>query len=497
MIVSVLIFLLLATGWTALLWFAVAPMFAGWNAMNVVALHAGPPLLAGTLWWLIRLRLRRREQAQAALREAHAAEEREAARAALRAAHQQELARRRTYCDCRAVVTTILCTTIDRSVAIDAVGVQIRHEVLHDATTPTSGSALDRFASTMSEDLALLYGTCKAATFFPIYVVPPAELPGEEVLKRIRTIRNQLAEELGIPGRAGSRAPQTLFLPAGDNTPNRILSLFEAAPDLPGAVVLAFDGHVLRPGLSEDVDETRLPEYIEREKFAGKPAQGVATLLVTNPRLPAMLESLSETQCVAEEEDSLTPFWQRSEEPDGYAALLGLIPAAQREELASLPILARIHQAPMKEGETRRQGVLDMTRLAQAVIDNARVNAGLAEPPAMPDGDSNEAAESTEPGRAFIPCQRLIHNAGGVDVAGKRLAALGSALLYFGIDLNPVDNQSAVNITTGIGDAGLATPIIQLALAVAHVAKSRAAVVCAEFCGDRGLAVSFMMPPQA
>lgn len=165
-----------------------------------------------------------------------------------------------------------------------------------------------------------------------------------------------------------------------------------------------------------------------------------------------------------------------------------------RSELAELPILARVHRAVVHTAASR-SGVLELTRLLQEVLEQAQINASLIDLPFELD---RAAADKPDPGpeAAITRCGAIVHNAGNVDIAGKRLAALGSALYYFNIDLSPVDPDVAVNIVSRIGDMGCAAGIGQLAIGLACAAQQSAPALYAEFQDGESIAAAFVVPVQ-
>jgi hypothetical protein len=177
----------------------------------------------------------------------------------------------------------------------------------------------------------------------------------------------------------------------------------------------------------------------------------------------------------------------------GQLEALARTDTAMREELSGMPVLGRIHRAVVRQCEGARSGVLDMTRRLQDALEHAQINAGLIDLPFSWE-DERDVPPNPAAGQAGTRCGAIVHNAGGVDVAGKRLAALGSALYYFDVDLSPVDNQAAVNIVTSIGDTGRGAGVGQLALCFVSASVYAAPVLCAEFLDGENVATSFVMP---
>jgi hypothetical protein len=368
--------------------------------------------------------------------------------------------------------------------------------VLVETKTDLAASAevsdpLDLLQPALENVLRNLYASCGAAAVLPIYVLPPAEVSGEEVIRRVREAHGMLVQELALAVNIDHGQPGVLFLPAADGAANSVIPLFETMPDLPGVVVLAFDSARSRvPPEDEFLDEPD-PERVRLEKQVGKPSEGVFALLITHSALPSMLDAIAGTAEATGERDSLTPYWHKAMQPGGNLALLTRMMPELRSELGELPVLAHIHRAAFTQTDDKHNRVLELTRTMQSLLERAQVNAGLIEQSFVFEGAGAEPAPD-KPETAEPKCGWLVHNAGGVDYAGNRLAALGTAMMYFEIDINPID--MATNVVTRIGDLGRACPIGMLALTVAQAAAHKLPALCSEFYGQDGIALSFAMP---
>lgn len=461
-----------------------------------MALHAFPPLLAWVLWIVWRRRVRYKKAIETQRSEESAQADRTAARDAAKKKHEEELRQRRFACDCRALAIVHLGADANPPlIEEDIPNVDIQTRNPDYSQDDTGVSIMDKLAPAITEALTRLYTACGAGVAFPVFVVPPSEVSGEEVLTQIRTIHTEIVDALQPDIKPGAESLSIRFLPSGDCASNSVISLFEITPDLPGAVILAFDSPHSRAAADQDfLDDEFDPVQLKRQQHIGKPSEAVIALLLTNPELPAMLTAISGVAGETDEQDSMTPFWEKAMLPEGNLATLVRASTALRDDLAQLPVLGRVHRAVFRQSSQSRTGVLDMTRLVQGVLERAQVNAGLIDPPFVFDVAPQDPADETAEKSAAMRCSRIVHNAGGVDVAGKRLAALGSALYYFDIDLNPVDIATATNVVTCIGDIGRAVSVGQLALGLAHAAQQAGPVLCAEFSEGDGIAVSFVMP---
>jgi hypothetical protein len=402
----------------------------------------------------------------------------------------------RLGCDCRAVSMTALTTTSSFSpLKTEVSNIAIRLREPEEADEAPGQSMLAQLTPAIMEALKDIYSACTAATAFPVFVLPPAEVSSEETLEYIRSVHVKLTREFGMTLEVPANQPAILFLPASDSVPNSVISLFETAPDLPAAVVLAFDSPRSRVPKVDTFDDEPDPQQVQRQLRFGKPGAGVIALLLTNENLPSMLAAVSHVDQENGHYDNMTPFWQKEALPAGNLSLLARTCFADREQLAELPVLSRIHRSAFQQANRQQPGVLELSRLAQLMLERAQVNAGLLDNPFVFDDKALDASanEDNEVKQPAWGC--IVHNAGSADTAGKRLTALGTALYHFHIDLNPVSAESATNIVIEVGDLGRASGVAQLALGVAHAAQRIAPVLVAEFVEGNGIAFAFIMPP--
>lgn len=455
---GVLLLAAAAAAWVTVLWFVLAPDFTRLAPASLLALHGLPPLLAAGMWWgwrhVRRVRRRRAEDAQRQAAEA----ERQAALAAAREAHQQALRARRFGCDCRAVVW--MSGEELRDVIPDVYGVA-------RLALPSAGA--DSWQPVLEQALRWIYGWAPTAVDLPIHVVPPRAAQGEMIIEQLAQARAHVAGELGLTLDGGG-APLR-FLPAGGSAADSVIALFEAAPDSPGALVLAVDA--LPPG----------PDPQTAQGGASQPL--LVALLVTHPELATM--AVTPADSVAREMDPFAPFWERH--PAGTNEAVAPEAASPSQPLARLPVLGRIGRAAVTSEPVAQERPLRLSQRLQQMLEEAQINAGLIEPPFPHDG--TPAAASAD---VSGPWGWLVHNAGRVEEAGTLLAALGGALAHFGVDLHPIDEATnwsdCVGLTTQAGSVGM------LALAVARAAAQRLPALCADFGKERGVALSLALPGQ-
>jgi hypothetical protein len=504
MVLDLLVLFISIATWIAVLWLAIAPDFTAWPNFGIIALHALPPLAIWLTWMAIRRRIRRRKSEDAQAREQHAQAERDAAREAARQRHEDAMRQRRFGCDCRFVTFAGIALASELPLLnVAAENIEVQSHPLDEARASAASAILEQLAPAIWDAIENLFRACAAASAFPIFIQPPADTSGEETLAVVRNACNGIAEKLGLHNDARPSSPQILFMPSSDSAANSAITLFDSTPDLPGAVVLAFDSPLARIASSNPENDTDRARQ-KRERQAGKPSEGVVALLLTNPDLESMLKAIDGIDNDTGDHDSMTPYWRKSMEVEGHLALLSSASREQRGELAQLPVLGRIRRAVFRDASAQSAGVLETTRIMQESLEQAQINAGIIDLPFSQDepvatmaaagaanrSSSSSSSSSSPPTR----CHWLVHNAGGVDYAGKRLAALGAAMYYFNIDLNPVDIDMSTNIVTRAGDLGRATGISQLALGIAHAADTRCPALCAEFSDHGGFAVSFITP---
>ena len=485
MLFRFLIFTIVAACWIAFLWFGIHIDWRTWSNPTLLAVHVLPPVTVGLAGWAVQTFIQHRKARQAEEREQAAQAERQAVREAARQQHAQEMQQRRFGCDCRAVAICDLAVHGELALAgapallLQTMEVQARTEAFADT------EMLEALEPAIAEALRHVYQQCSAATALPIYLLPPAELAAGEIIQRVRSLHARLIGELALPFKRRDGVPAILYLPSGHSAVDSIIGLFESTPDLPGAVVLAFDSPLSRAQKkgSPDYDE------LERQKWLGKPGHGVFALLVTHPDLPAMVKAAAHHP---DEVNSMTPFWEKEHQLQGNQALLALMPAALREDMTQLMPVARIHRSAHAETDRNGRRSRELSETMRMLLERVRIHAGLAEVPFVLEEGNAPTVEKGK--KAEIPDGGwLVHNAGGDEYAKTRLPAIGSALLYFGSDLNPV--ETATDLTRTAGHLGRAASVGMLAFALARVQALQTPVLCVEFLEQHGIVVAMLMPP--
>lgn len=495
MVRAFLIFVLALAAWCAALWLLIAPDFSQWGIAELGAIHLAPPVAAWGIWALWRRRTHRREASAAVEREAVADKARQTR---LDEASQQHAAeqQRLTYaCDCRALAAAQVLPVAGNTEPLVPAGASISWSaVVTEEGGEPEGPILEHLLPGIGDALGAIYSRCPAATALPIYVSPPADAFGAAVVSCLRQVRAEFVAEQGLPVRLGVDFDQVFFLPVRDSAADSVIGLFEATPALPGAVLLAFDSPQWRERMSGgDDQETDNAPQAEQHKWLGKPGQGVFALLMTNPQLPQMLATLPRRSNANGAHDALTPYWEKDPAAADRWACLSALSDDERDKLQHLPILARVHRAAFTRFSAKPLRSSEFMRDIEALIERAQIHAALIDLPCAPPTDMLDASDLPLLAAHAADCHWLVHNAGGIDRAGKRLATLGVALAKRGIDLDLI--AAATNVTVKAGDLGQARGIAMLALTVAQAASGEGAALCAEFHGDAGVALFFAVGP--
>ena len=473
--------------WWAILWFGIVPDFSKWSNPVLLAMHVLPPVTATMTWWIGGMLIERHKARQAEEHKKKAEAERQAALEEARTKHEQELQQRRFACDCRLVAIADLAVheqcdlSEDENVSIQTVPAKEKTLALEQA------NILDALEPAITQALRQVYREFGAAAAFPIYIVPPSNVAAIDVHRRLRDIHSQLVKELALPVKLKDGMPSILHLPSGDNAANRVLGLFDSTPDLPGAIVLAFDSSLSQVREADPFDHEQTPS----DTSTGKPGHGVFALLVTHPELPTMVKTVAD-HLDEDKPESMIPFWEKAAQPQGNLTLLTLAPPALREALVCQPSVARIHRAAFAQTGERPGHVLELERSLITLLEQAQIQAGLLELPFVNDNDAAQHVSKPASPQTVPRCEWLVHNAGDLQLAGSRTAAIANALMHFQIELQPT--AKGTNVVRQLGDLGHATSIGMLAIALAQARATAAPVLCTEFAEPDKVAVAFAMP---
>lgn len=484
-----LVLVLIVAAWCAVLWWLIAPDFAALSLSELGASHVGPPLLAwgGGRFWLYR---RQQGKATAAARQERLAEqERQAILENARLAHAAEQQRLHFGCDCRALAFVQLTNANGKPELQIPEHAAVHFSALGQEEILLGDSLLDHLLPGIEEALDALYARCPGAAVFPIYVVPPPDVVGEEVVARVRAARSRFVANDGESFRFGAAMPESantvFFLPQRESAADSVIGLFETNAELPGAVVLAFDSPWWREqhALDDSNDDTRN----ERHQQLGISGQGVVAVLVTPPQLADMLVQKPHQDRA---HDPMIPYWEKSTMRNTTSAYLSHLTDAGQDSLLRCEPLARIHRAAIASVSTLSAQRLVLAEAIEALIERAQIFSGQVDLVSSANTEDADATTVADPNSGPASrCDWLVHNAGGYAFAGHRLASLGYALFRRNLDVDPID--AATNVTVGAGDLGQARQIAMLAMTIAQAERCAGSALCAEFGGNDHLSAFF------
>lgn len=437
-----LILLVAVACWIAFLALGIRPDYSKWANYKLITLHFLPPIGMCLAWWFGRWYVGERNQGAPKAQQ----DQTEVTAQTVADPAQARLRQRRQYCDCRLLAINDLAVHDElelpesRSVAISMVKADEKSQQIssHD-----NRGALD---AGIAEALGYIYAECGAAAALPIYLVSPADFAAKDVIERVRAIAAKLTFDMKLPVRLKADGPLVMAMPSRGSASNSVLGLFESIPELPAAVVLAFDS------VMAQVSST-----------AKKPGHGVFALLVTAADFPAMLEatSIDDNQSHVRYSDSSLP-------------LLASLPKPLRDEMGTLGTVARIHRAATGKVDDKPGRAQALEQALTALLEQAQLNAFTSQ-------------QTSGPG-----CEWLVHNAGESKQTGGRLASIAGALMHRKIELKPV--EMATDMLRHVGDLGYASSIGMLAVALVQAQGKAAPVLCAEFAEPNGVALAFAMP---
>jgi hypothetical protein len=473
---SLSILFLIGSLWAALLWFGLRVDFSSWPLPKTIGVHVLPPLAVWGLWWVGGWYRNRRARLAVEAKEQSAASERNSVLAAAKQKWEDDLRRIRFAIQCRGVAVGELAVADplpdlpDKQFTL--------HQAQPDDVAAASASAeepMDSVLPALKTALTALYAQCSAAAVLPIYLRHAHEVSFGVARQSFLTVYRAVAEDLSLESVA-TQSPLVVALPFSASTVDCLVDLFEHTEDLPGALVVALDSPIAMGA---------------HDAVAGEASHGVFVLLLTSPRLAALLAALPKRVSTAGEPQALPDHfrahWDTPSVVEGHLGRLAPLPDNLRDQLIELPVLAHLHKSELGQWASP----FEMGNEARRLIEQARIKACLTEPPLW-GGEEAETAAVEAAGEAVSPseCGGLIYNAGTGPAARDALTALLEALYPFGIHL-PVDKT--MNISRRIGNLGQATSVGMVALSVIQAATEEKAILLGEFVAE-GLALSFIVP---
>jgi len=485
MLKKLLLLVALLALWVALLWFAIGIDLSKHGNVSLVAMHLLPPL---ALWasWLGWRAWQTRKQA------ADTAAEAEAKRAALdkhraesRKKFDQDLAERRAGVDFRWLQVRDLSkqeNTESLAMTTDEMTVTLLDEEMSEIAdeTPDAWPGVQ-----LTELFAALLAQCPAALTFPVYLLGPSSRAFADQSRMVCAARESALSQLETAWPQNIALGAVLGLPRSNASPQELIDLCATQPELPGALVLAFESPLSN---AQHGEEEPNPETKQREQWFGKAGQALVGMLLTAPALPSVLAQLGE---IAPDgaHDVMTPFWERTQLAPGMISALAPLPADWRQTLADMPMIAQLRRPAWIEVEEKARPT-QITQSLRRILEVAGINAALIEPQFDFDGDASEAPKKAPPIQ-MSDSRWLVHNAGSIDACGSRIGGIGLALSGAGMDLDAVGE--GLNVVAQAGDCGRATPYLMLALAAIKTAELRKPTLVTFFQGGQ-VGMSFVRP---
>lgn len=523
-VLGLAVLVVLVALWAVALWFVVRPDFSALSPIGLLTIHGLPPAglwLAGWLW--MRGVQRRREARRQAAEDADRSAQRRTAEAA-RQRQVDELTRRRAA---HPVLAAVVAASAEQVAAGSLVSASESIVVVPDDDAEVSdlpdGPAAGWILPTVERVLLETLAACPAAAAFHVGVVCPPDLGDESVIDLARAVMlrqwGTAAGEKADPGGAFGTALASPGMPdgapvAGDAPPvvsvNRfelgehpaeaIFAAFDNNPLLPGMIVIAVDSPRIRELSRGGAPENLSDDRREHRRWHGDPAQAVVSLVVGNSRLGEMLASVEaavggipEGRAAGNAAAAMRPYWDAGRAVPVHLAPVAALGPDVLAGLADALPAGWFHRPESATYEERAGRVGALSAAVRRILERGLVNAGVLPMPGLETAETSSAegaAESAEPPPPA--CDWLVHNAGGIDVAGQRLAAVALAMHHLHIDLNPIDE--ATNFPASLGDLGVALPVALLAQAANKACETSAPSCWAHFPAAGALRMGVMMP---
>lgn len=451
----------LFSAWWMILWWALPISWQTMSPTVLMLLHVAPPIIMG-IGYRIWQSIQEKRAAQAEEDAQSAAEaDRIAQREAARSQHDSAVAARQHSVSCRGVWARAMCAKSEEPEWLSELPDGVFWQAQVEDDIDASIELTEALASQIEQVLVDLYASAPGAAWLPHYFEALPTLEGREQLALVQGAQTQAiaAQLFDEETHADVR-----FLPGSGALMARVHQLLQQNLAAPGVVIVAADSPIVAKGELDEWDMLD-PEINSHNPWMGIASQATVAIVFLRDTLPDIIEPELIEQG---EHDVYTPYWEKQH---SYGSeLWGRVPPQWQSSLAALPVLAQLHQAEADEvASTQLQ---PLTRKLHTMFDHALINAGLRDYPFSED-DKDPAKDQAQ------SIGWLVHNSGDVDVGANRLAAVSSALNFFEVPLNPIDNAS--NTVCEWGDVGAARSVLQTALAITHSARLAAPTVLAEF----------------
>jgi hypothetical protein len=478
--------------WVALLWLVLPFDFLTLSLPAIAALHVLPPIAVWLAWYIGWNWLKKRKTAALEAAEKNKIEERTHQRETEQKKFAQHLQDRRTFVECRWVsVIDLICQT-----TTDALPSGTEQTQFHSFTPAALVGGIEdkewpahAFIQVFDE----MFSSLPIAASFPIQISHSSHYAAESIITLVKESRMRAlaSNNLEFP----SRDQPEIFVSnnTADNAYNDIQNQFSSRRDWPGLVIIAFD-KLWKPRDEFDdwFNTEQSHETAEEQQWHGSPSGAVCALIFTRQHLQAAVMQIEGTDGDVVL-DHMLPHWDRQKIPAGISQHLSGLPAAWRQSLLEKPSIAHLHRPVRATIDVKETQATRIAKISQSIRD-AAINAAMVEPMFEFEGEfvGESAADSAAPKFPLSDCSWLVHNAGTLSVCGDRLAMLTSALWENSIELNPIDQATNTAIT--FGDTGVASPWLQLALAIGHTATNNTPTLLAEF-SNSSLWINLLSPP--
>lgn len=477
------IFVAALLGWSAILWLVLPLDIFRYSLTSIVAMHVAVPAGIISIWALVRqwyrtVQEKKRAAAAASQRDIHDAE-----KSRQKHLFDEALRNRRTSVDCRWAVTADVIFHGDAKPLTE----NTEQTATHFYTAPSP--ALPSWPqNALVELLDGLFNAMPGAITLPIAICGPVDQAGREHEILVRQARQKV---LARQQEDFSKLVLSDIIQLSSDNRGVYAALhdiFMRRRDWPAIVVVAFDSRIADMADSFDMVDVG-SSLSESEKWLGKAGRSISLLVVSQTELVDVLpklDALGEGVSI----DSLTPYWERQKIPAGMAGHLMKWPKAWRDNFASMQPIARLHRASFVE-LSDNEPLSQRAKKTESAIADAAINASLKDLDFVFEGESEAESANAQSDNRITETGWLFHNAGDIGYCGDRMAAMSLAMWQSGIELNPVDQ--ATNTVMVVGDCGVASRYVWLALALQRIASDGKPVLRVE-CAENELMADFVVP---
>ena len=443
-------FILLTALWWAALWLALPVEWLQGSLASLAGLHAGPPALVAATWWAGKRAWNwRKNRAEKRAKAAETAKT-EANLAAEKAAHEEKQSKRRAYLHCRAVWAELTNAPTWVEACTDQC---VLFEQLPQNIQGKGSSAV--LTASLEQVFEAAFQQCHATAWLPVMLV--SKDPTQLALVG-QAWRSALARGIAHP----TQFRGTLF--ESDHTAlfSHLIAQFEADPTLPAIIVVGMCSPLA------DADSPTVPL-----------GHAVVGILLSHPNLVDPGEPETEIDD-DQTDDTLRPFWEKSQPHEANPAQWDRIPPLLRQDLWNLYPFASLHRPStatvleFKRNSTKAQKI-------QGAIQAAFDDAGLRNLPFEEGVAPGSAPELPD------PFGWIVHN-----VASNRTDVLASAIRDCGSEIDVISD--ACDLKQEHGGVGTAESVLALAEASILAMQLQKPVLTA-LCNEKdSFSVSFACP---